>query len=70
VGLVPLTEGGSVNLDDRALHERVRPDELVVRRIVDLIIPTLGDEPLHRAQRVRTVVMMRVFFVTFSEPQA
>jgi hypothetical protein len=70
VGLVPLAEGGSVNLDDRALHERVRPDELVVRRIVDLIRATLDDEPLHETRRARTVVMIRVFFVTFSEPQA
>ena len=36
VRLVPLTERRGVDLDDRALHEGVRPDEFVVRRVVDL----------------------------------
>lgn len=30
MGLIPLTERSSVDLDDSALHEGVRPDELVV----------------------------------------
>ena len=34
--LVPLTEGGSIDLDDGTLHEGVRADEFVVRGIVDL----------------------------------
>lgn len=37
MGLIPLTEGGSIDLDDSTLHEGVGTDELVVRRIVDLI---------------------------------
>jgi hypothetical protein len=36
VRFVPLTERGGVDLDDRALDEGVCPDELVVRRVVDL----------------------------------
>ena len=36
VGLVPLTEGGGINLDDSVLDERVRPDKLVVGGVVDL----------------------------------
>ena len=36
VRLVPLMERGGVDLDDRALHEGVRPDEFVVRRVIDL----------------------------------
>lgn len=35
VGLVPLSEGGGVDLDDGALDEGVCPDELVVGRVVD-----------------------------------
>ena len=38
VRLVPLTEGGGIDLDDSTLHEGVGTDKLVVRRIVDLII--------------------------------
>ena len=34
VGLVPLTEGRSVNLDDGGLGQGVRADKLVVRRVV------------------------------------
>jgi hypothetical protein len=37
VGLVPLAEGGSIDLDDGALNEGVRPDELVVGRVVNLM---------------------------------
>ena len=36
MGLVPLTEGGGINLDDSVLDERVRPDKLVVGGVVDL----------------------------------
>lgn len=35
--LVPLPEGGGVDLDDGALHEGVGPDELVVGCVVNLI---------------------------------
>mmetsp|Transcript_14367 Transcript_14367/g.44834 ORF Transcript_14367/g.44834 Transcript_14367/m.44834 type:complete len:230 (+) Transcript_14367:896-1585(+) len=34
VRLVPLAERRGVHLDDRVLHERLRADELVVRRVV------------------------------------
>lgn len=33
--LVPLTEGGGIDLDDGALHEGVRAHQLVVRGVVD-----------------------------------
>ena len=36
MGLVPLAEGGSIDLDDSALDEGVRPDEFVVGCVVDL----------------------------------
>ena len=36
VSLIPLTEGGRIDLDDGALDERVRADKLVVRRVVNL----------------------------------
>jgi len=35
VSLVPLTEGGSIDLNDGALDEGVRADQLVVRGVVD-----------------------------------
>jgi len=35
VGLVPLTEGGGIDLDDGALDEGVSSDQLVVGRVVD-----------------------------------
>ena len=38
VRLVPLTEGGSIDLDDGALHKSVCPDKLVVRGVVHLAI--------------------------------
>ena len=38
VRLVPLPEGGSIDLDDSALDKGVRPDELVVARVIHLII--------------------------------
>lgn len=41
--LVPLAEGGGVDLDDSALHKGVRPDKLVVRGIVYL--PSPPDQP-------------------------
>jgi hypothetical protein len=34
--LIPLTEGGSIDLDDCALDEGVGSDKLVVRSVVDL----------------------------------
>ena len=40
VGLVPLTEGGGINLDDGALNEGLGPDELVGRGVVDDINQT------------------------------
>ena len=36
MGLVPLAEGSSVDLDDGAFDEGVGPDEFVVRGVVDL----------------------------------
>ena len=36
VGLIPLTEGGGIDLDNGALDKRVRPDELVVGGVVNL----------------------------------
>ena len=45
VRLVPLPEGGSIDLDDSALDKGVRPDELVVARIVHLYHPTLSAFP-------------------------
>ena len=36
MGLVPLTEGGSVDLDDGAFDEGVRSDEFVIGGVVDL----------------------------------
>ena len=36
MGLVPLAEGRSVNLDDSTFDERVRADEFIVGRIIDL----------------------------------
>jgi Trm5-related predicted tRNA methylase len=36
VGLVPLTEGGSVDLDDGAFNEGIGSNEFVVGGIVDL----------------------------------
>lgn len=36
MGLIPLPEGGRVDLDDGALHEGVGPDELVVGGVIDL----------------------------------
>ena len=41
VSLVPLTEGSSVDLDDGALDQGVRANKLVVRSVVDLIVPRL-----------------------------
>jgi len=35
VGFVPLTEGGGIDLDDSALDESVRSDQLVVRGVID-----------------------------------
>ena len=37
VSLIPLTEGGSVDLDDGTLDESVRANKLVVGSVVDLI---------------------------------
>ena len=37
--LIPLPEGSSIDLDDSALHEGVRADQLVVRCVVDLYRP-------------------------------
>jgi len=36
VGLIPLPEGGGIDLDDGALDEGVGSDELVVGGVVDL----------------------------------
>jgi len=36
MGLVPLAEGGSVNLDNGTLDESVGSDEFVVGGVVDL----------------------------------
>ena len=36
MSLVPLTEGGRIDLDDGTLDKRVCPDKLVVGRIVHL----------------------------------
>jgi hypothetical protein len=36
VGLIPLPEGGGIDLDDSVLDEGVRADEFVVGCIVDL----------------------------------
>lgn len=38
MGLVPLTEGGGIDLDDGALDKGVCSDKLVVRGVVDLCI--------------------------------
>ena len=43
MGLVPLTEGGGINLDDSVLDERVRPDKLVVGSVIHLKW-TISDE--------------------------
>jgi len=37
VGFIPLTEGGTIDLDDGTLDESVGTDKFVVRCIVDLI---------------------------------
>lgn len=34
--LIPLPEGGRINLDDGTLHQRLCTDKFVVRSIVDL----------------------------------
>ena len=39
MSFVPLAEGGSIDLDNGALDEGVRPDELVVGSVVDLTAP-------------------------------
>lgn len=76
VRLVPLAEGRGVDLDDRALDERVRADELVVGGVV-LLRSGKGRQvsysPSSRAGGKaggRTTPTMRVFFVQCSEPQA
>ena len=40
VSFVPLAEGGSIDLDDRALDEGVCTNQLVVRSVVDLTTVT------------------------------
>ncbi len=36
MGLIPLTEGGSIDLDDSTLDKSVRTDKLVVGSVVNL----------------------------------
>ena len=43
VSLIPLTEGGRIDLDDGALDEGVRPDKLVVGSVIHLKW-TISDE--------------------------
>lgn len=42
MSLIPLTEGGSIDLDDSALHKGVCSHQLVVRRVVDLLMIDQG----------------------------
>ena len=65
---VPLAEGGSIDLDDRALDKGVRPDELVVARIVHLFPSLALPSPSHLPpkQIVRTTVKILVFLVVLS----
>jgi small nuclear ribonucleoprotein (snRNP)-like protein len=69
VGLVPLAEGGSVDLDDGTLDQSVRLDELVVGSVVNL------DRQIKiclntKVESKLTTPMILVFRVTCSEPQA
>ena len=52
MGLVPLAEGGSIDLDDSALDKRVRPDELVVGSVVDLE-KIVRDGPFDEGRRLK-----------------
>lgn len=69
VRLVPLAEGGGVDLDDGALDQRVRSDELVVGSIVDLACIS-SDEIRETGENRRTTEMIRVLRVTCSDAQA
>ena len=68
---VPLTEPHGIDLDDRTLHEDVRPHEFVIRRVVNLKYSAQYTvrEPSQRCNKtggVRTTPIRRALMVTFS----
>jgi hypothetical protein len=54
VGLVPLPEGGGIDLDDRGLDEGVGSDKLVVGRVVRLVA---RDKQVDRRSNVSVVIL-------------
>jgi hypothetical protein len=64
VGLVPLSEGCSVDLDDGTLDESVCTDELVIGSVVDLILtfpinPRIRTTPSERDGHIRGMYARR-----------
>lgn len=70
VGLVPLTEGRSVDLDDGGLGQGVRADKLVVRGVVWISKFSLSSPSNHLGANVQATPMTRVLRVHPSEAQA
>jgi len=63
VGFVPLPEGGGVDGNDGVLDEGLRPDKLVVRRVVDRVDDTgLASDGLGAPGEVASVQSQRASF--------